>query len=194
MMIKRLYVHEKIYSQFRDALVAYTKTLKVGEGHEPGVFFGPIQNGMQYGKLQNLFTEVNKEGISPVLGGKIEPSDGYFITPTIIDSPPETSRVVTEEAFGPILPILKWSDEEDVIERANNTEMGLGGSVWSSDLSKAERIARQLEAGNVWINSHFDVAPNVPFAGYKSSGFGVEFGLSGLKSYCNSQTLWIWKK
>ncbi|PWY92192.1 aldehyde dehydrogenase [Aspergillus heteromorphus CBS 117.55] len=163
MMIKRLYVHEKIYDKFLEALVAFTRNLKVGDGAEPGVFFGPVQNEMQYEKVKDLLTSIQTENLTPVLGGTVTESAGYFITPTIIDNPPENSRVVQEEAFGPILPVLKWSQEDDVIARANDVDTGLGASVWSADLDRAEKIARQLESGSVWINSHFQVAPHVPF-------------------------------
>lgn len=194
MMIKRLYVHEKIYDQLRDALVKATKELKSGEGFEPDVFFGPVQNSMQYEKVKTLFDDITKEGWKPALGGSVDNEKGYFITPTIIDNPPEKSRIVTEEPFGPILPMLKWSDEDDVIARANDTKMGLGASVWSNDTERATRMAKQLEAGSVWVNSHFDVRPDIPFGGHKWSGLGVEWGTAGLKSYCNHQTLWLKKK
>ncbi|KAI9872475.1 MAG: hypothetical protein M1830_001577, partial [Pleopsidium flavum] len=82
---------------------------------------------------------------------------------------------------------------EDVIERANNSKMGLGASVWSADFDRATRMAKQMEAGSVWVNSHFDVLPGVPFGGHKWSGIGTEWGINGLKAYCNSQTLWLKK-
>ena len=195
MMIKRLYVHEKIYPQFLEALVEHTKTLKSGNGLEDDVFFGPVQNSMQYGKVKSLFDEIPKQGWKPAIGGQLpEKQKGYFITPTIIDNPPEDSRVVTEEPFGPILPALKWSDEEDVIAKANDTKMGLGASVWSADIERATRMAKRLEAGSVWVNSHFNVAPGVPFGGHKWSGIGTEWGTNGLKAYCNSQSMWIFKQ
>lgn len=90
---------------------------------------------------------------------------------------------------GPIVPILSWKTEEEVIQRANATKWGLGASVWSASLENAERIARKLESGTVWINSHFDVSPTQPFGGVKESGMGVEWGLQGMKSYCNTQVL-----
>ena len=193
-MIKRLYIHEKIYDKFLAALVEHTKGFKSGNGFEDDVFFGPVQNSMQYGKVKSLFDDITKEGWKPVLGGKLaEDGKGYFITPTIIDNPPEDSRIVQEEPFGPILPALKWSDEDDVIAKANDTKMGLGASVWSADMERATRMAKQLEAGSVWVNSHFNVAPGVPFGGHKWSGIGTEWGLNGLKAYCNSQTMWIFK-
>lgn len=89
---------------------------------------------------------------------------------------------------------MKWDDEEDVIARANDTKMGLGASVWSSDLTEAERIAKRLEAGSVWVNAHIDVSPMVPFGGHKESGIGHEWGASGLKHFCNSQSLFLKKK
>jgi acyl-CoA reductase-like NAD-dependent aldehyde dehydrogenase len=89
---------------------------------------------------------------------------------------------------------MSWSTEEEVIAKANNTHMGLGASVWSADLERANRIARQIEAGNVWVNTHFEPDPRVPFGGHKESGIGYEWGVGGLKSYCNSQTLYLKKK
>ncbi|KAG2007733.1 hypothetical protein GB937_008385 [Aspergillus fischeri] len=193
MMIKRLYVHESVYETFRDKLAAYVKTLLVGNGVQPDVFFGPVQNEMQYNKARDLLSSISAEGLRPALGGTVEESAGYFIHPTIIDNPPDTARVVTEEAFAPILPLMKWQTEEEVIARANADPTGLGGSVWSRDLDQAQRLASRLECGSVWINSHFAVAPHVPFGGRKESGNGVEWGVDGLKAYCNPQTVWIFK-
>jgi acyl-CoA reductase-like NAD-dependent aldehyde dehydrogenase len=191
MTIKRLYIHEEIYDEFREKLLGFVRSLKVGDGTQPDVFIGPVQNSMQYDKAKDLFRSLSTEALKVVLGGTINESEGYFIHPTIIDNPPESARVVREEPFAPIVPILKWSDEEDVIARANATETGLGASVWSKDMTRAHRIANQLESGSVWINSHFDVAPKVPFGGHKASGIGTEWGLSGLTAYCNSQSLWV---
>lgn len=141
-----------------------------------------------------MYAEMDQSGWKVALRGNArEGHGGYFIEPTIIDNPPEDSRIVVEEPFGPIVPLLKWSDETDVINRANALETGLGASVWSKDLGRAERIARQLDAGSVWVNSHFDVAANVPFGGFKQSGIGREWGIAGLKQFTNSKSLWIWK-
>ncbi|KAL3447713.1 Aldehyde/histidinol dehydrogenase [Aspergillus insuetus] len=195
MLIKRLYVHENIYAEFRAALVAFSKGIMTGDGFTPDVLVGPVQNAMQYEKVKNLYSEIKKCNWTQALEGEVmQNSKGFFITPAIIDNPPDDSHIVVEEPFGPILPILKWSDEDDVLRRANDTKAGLGASVWSKDLDRAERMARCLSAGSVWINSHFDVAPNVPFGGHKWSGIGREWGMMGLKSYCNSTSLWKWKK
>lgn len=142
-----------------------------------------------------MYAEIDKSGWTAALRGDTrESSKGYFIEPAIIDNPPEDSRIVREEPFGPIVPLLKWSDEEDVLDRANALETGLGASVWSKDVKRAERMARCLSAGSVWVNSHFDVAPNVPFGGHKESGIGMEWGIEGFKHFTNSRSLWVWKK
>ncbi|KAH8598225.1 aldehyde dehydrogenase [Bisporella sp. PMI_857] len=192
--LKRIYIHESIYNEFRDAMVAFAKGLKVGDGTEEGVFLGPIQNSMQYERVQTFFDDIEKQGQKVALGGKVPDSGGYFITPTIIDNPASTSKLWVEEPFGPILPIQPWSDEEDVIERANDTLMGLGASVWSSDLDEAARIAERLDAGNVWVNAHLELDPKFAFGGHKESGIGSEWGISGLKAFCNIQTLYLKKK
>ncbi|KAL8663696.1 MAG: hypothetical protein Q9202_003642 [Teloschistes flavicans] len=198
MMIKRLYVHTNIYDRFLAAFAAHTATLRVGPGTDPDTFIGPVQNRMQYAKVHDLYTQINKQGWKTALGGQVPDLDpstkGYFFEPTIIDDPPADARVVTEEPFGPILPVLRWEHEADVIAQANDTKMGLGASVWSRDLERATRMAKQLEAGSVWVNSHFDVAPGVPFGGHKWSGVGTEWGVAGLKAYCNSQSMWLKKK
>ncbi|KAH8780427.1 putative aldehyde dehydrogenase [Hyaloscypha finlandica] len=191
--IKRILVHEKIIDEFRNALVKYTKLLKVGEGNEEGVFLGPIQNSMQFERVKGFFADIEKEGMTVAVGGKNPSGKGYFITPTIIDRPAEDSRLVLEEPFGPIVPLLSFANDEEAINKANNTFYGLGASVWSKDIKRANNIAEKIEAGTVWVNCHFEMYPNIPFGGHKQSGIGVEQGLARLKSYCNSQTLYLRK-
>ncbi|KAK0102704.1 hypothetical protein ONS95_006306 [Cadophora gregata] len=192
--IKRIFIHKSIYRPFVDAMARHAKTLQVGDGFAAGTFCGPIQNSMQYERVKGFFSEIEKEKWNVACGGKVDKTNGYFITPTIIDNPADNARIVTEEPFGPIVPTLSWETEEEVIERANATNMGLGASVWSKDTAKADQIARQLEAGTVWVNNHFDLSPMAPFGGFKESGLGVEMGTGGLKALCNSQTLMINKK
>ena len=192
-MIKRLYIHSSIYDTFLSKFVEAVKAFQVGPGTDESAFIGPVQNSMQYEKAKDLFSSIASENLHPALGGKISESAGYFIPPTLIDNPPEASRVVQEEPFAPILPLLKWDDEADVLARANASESALGASVWTKDMEKGRRIADQLQAGTVWINSHFEVSPFVPFGGHKSSGLGTEWGVQGLTQYCNSKSLWIRK-
>jgi len=192
--IKRIYVHEDIYEPFLKAMVEFTKTLKVGDGAEEGTFLGPVQNSMQYEKVKTFFTDIEKAGQKVAVGGVNEDKPGYFITPTLIDRPAEDSKLATEEPFGPIVPVMTWKDEQEVIDRANATKMGLGASVWATNLDTANRIAMSLEAGSVWVNTHLELDPRAPFGGHKESGVGFEWSAAGLKAYCNSQTLYLKKK
>lgn len=193
MNVKRIYVHEKIYDSFMQAMVSFIKQFKTGDSDDGEAFFGPIQNKMQFGKLQDLYSQIDKEGWKTALGGA--PTDsgakGYFLPPTIVDNPPDDSRIVVEEPFGPIVPVLKWIDEDDVIRRANASKMGLGASVWTKDVDRGKRMAEQLEAGSIWVNTHFEVAPHVPFGGHKQSGIGMDWGVVGLKGWCNPQAYWV---
>jgi acyl-CoA reductase-like NAD-dependent aldehyde dehydrogenase len=154
--VKRIYIHKSIYNEFRQALVDHVKTLNVGSGLDSNTFCGPIQNDMQFGIVSTYFDDIEKEKWTVAVGGEKpeqkEKSGGYYIKPTIIDNPPEESRIVQEEPFGPILPILSWENEDEVIDRANGLDLGLGASVWSDDLEQAERIARKIESGTVWVN------------------------------------------
>ncbi len=187
--IKRLYVHSDIYDAVAHELVEFAKTVNVGDGSQQGVDLGPVQNKMQFEKVKNLLEDSQANGHKFLLGGKVNDGPGYFIPVTIIDNPPENSRVVTEEAFGPILPLLKYDDLDDVIRRANDTDTGLGGSIWSNNIDKAREIGQQLETGTVWINEMFAFLPNAPFGGHKQSGVGVEHGMAGLLEFTNTQTM-----
>ncbi|MCF1495006.1 aldehyde dehydrogenase family protein [Agrobacterium vitis] len=188
---KRLYIHEDVYDELAEALVAYARTVKVGDGAEQGTDLGPIQNRMQFEKLKNLLADAKDKGLHFLLGGEVEDRKGFFVPVTIIDNPPEDSRVVVEEAFGPVLPLLKFKDIDNVIHRANNTEYGLAASVWSKDIAAARGIAERIEAGTVWVNEIHSFSPHVAFGGHKQSGIGIENALEGLSEYTNSQTLVI---
>ena len=188
---KRLYVHEDVYDEVRDALVEFIEqNIKVGDGAEADTHLGPIQNSMQYGKVQDYFKDCQDNGHVFAVGGEIDESAaGWFVPVTLVDNPPEDSRIVREEPFGPILPLLKWSDEADVITRANDTIYGLGASVWGKDLEAVERIGSQLEAGTVWLNEVHQYSPFQAFGGHKQSGLGCENSLHGLMEYTNWQTI-----
>ncbi|KAF2789706.1 aldehyde dehydrogenase [Melanomma pulvis-pyrius CBS 109.77] len=197
--IKRVYVHSSIYEEFLAEVVKAAKSLLVGDGFEENIFMGPIQNAMQYERVTGFIEDSKKQKWKVAMGGEIAISSnghrtGYFINPTVIDNPPDDSRIVMEEPFGPIFPLLRWDNENDVINRANDTLMGLGASVWSNDLVQASRIAKRLKAGSVWVNTHTEIQPDAAFGGYKQSGLGAEWGVQGLKSYCNTQTLYLKKK
>ena len=144
---------------------------------------------MQYDKLKDLLADTRSNGFKFLLGGAVADGPGNFIPVTIIDNPPDDSRVVREEAFGPILPLLRFSDIDEVIQRANDTEYGLAASVWSADTVLAASIAQRLEAGTVWINEIHTFGPHIAFAGHKQSGVGIENALDGILEYTNPQTI-----
>ncbi|WP_187432768.1 aldehyde dehydrogenase family protein [Pseudomonas synxantha] len=192
--IKRLYIHEDIYEPLSKALVAYARTVKVGDGAAADSQLGPVQNAVQFERLKTLLADVRNNDQKILLGGEVPQGKGYFFPLTIVDNPPEDSRIVVEEPFGPILPLLKYRTVDEAIERANASEYGLGGSVWGKDLAQAEAVGQRLQTGKVWINEIHVLTPYTPFGGHKQSGVGVENGSDGLHEYTNTQTISIRRK
>jgi acyl-CoA reductase-like NAD-dependent aldehyde dehydrogenase len=180
--IKRLYVHESLYDAVCDELGRQARATVVGDGLEPGTQMGPLQNRAQFDKVKGLLEDARRNG-TIVAGGGVLEREGYFVQPTIVRDIPDSARLVREEQFGPVLPVLRYSDIDEVIRRVNDTEFGLGGSVWSSDRERAFRVATQVNAGMVWVNKHLDAGLDTPFAGAKQSGFGVELGREGLEEF-----------
>lgn len=192
---KRLYVHEAVYDEVLKEMVTFIRTQKVGDGAESDTVLGPIQNEPQYEKVIEYFDDCRKQGYRFAVGGEIDrKAKGWFIPVTLVDNPPEHARIVTEEPFGPILPVLKWKDEADVIRRANDTVYGLGASVWGADLEAVQRIGAQLDAGTVWLNEIHQYSPHQAFGGHKQSGIGCENSVHGLMEYTNWHTITLNKK
>lgn len=187
--LKRLYVHDSIYEEMCEALAAIAANIKVGNGLEDGVELGPIQNNAQLNIVKNLAASAKADGGRFLCGGNEIAGKGYFFEPTIVADLKDGHRLVDEEPFGPIAPIIRYSDVDEVINRANQNENGLGGSIWSSDTAKAAQLAQRLECGTAWVNEHGALQPDAPFGGVKQSGIGVEFGPYGLKEYTVIQTL-----
>jgi len=187
--LKRLYVHESIYEDVCAALVKIAKEVVVGNGLEEGVEIGPLQNKAQLDKVIELTNDAIANGGRVLVGGKAREGSGYFFPPTIIADVNDGMRLVDEEQFGPVLPVIKYSNIDDVINLANQNEAGLGGSFWSSNLDLARSLASRLETGSVWINEHGTIQPDAPFGGVKQSGIGVEFGTLGLEEYTSVQTI-----
>jgi acyl-CoA reductase-like NAD-dependent aldehyde dehydrogenase len=193
MAIKRIYAHEKIYAGLCDALVAEAKKAKVGNGLDPATELGPIQNKMQYDKLVGIIEDTKKRGAKFLTGGDIPKGPGYFLPPTLVTDVPEDSRLVQEEQFGPIVPIMKFSSLDDALERANDTRYGLSGSVWTSDVTRGAEIAAKLEVGTAWVNQHRATSAFVPFGGAKESGLGRQYSALGLKSYMEPEVVSVAK-
>jgi acyl-CoA reductase-like NAD-dependent aldehyde dehydrogenase len=190
---KRMYVHEDIYDRMAQEMVKLAASTKVGDGAEDDTKLGPIQNKRQYDRLKNLLEDCRDKGYRILAGGELPAGKGYFFPVTIIDNPPDDSRIVREEPFGPILPLLKFKTIDEVVARANDSDYGLGGSVWTGDLVQGQVIAERLQTGTVWVNEIHNLSPHRPMAGHKQSGFGVENGLAGLLEYTNPQTISIKK-
>ncbi len=188
---KRLYVHEDVYDGLRDRLIAMAEGTKLGDGSEQGTTMGPIQNSRQFERVKDLLQDAKDAGLNVIECSDMPKAGGYFVPITIVDNPPEDSRVVQEEAFGPILPMLKFTDVDDVIERANDSEYGLAGAVWSADTDKALDIARQMETGTIWINHNLNLPAHVPFGGHKQSGFGIENGMKGLLEFMVPKSIYL---
>ena len=186
--LKRLYVHESVYDTMCEELAELANAAVVDDGLKQGTKLGPLQNKMQYEKVKGYLEDARANG-QIVAGGEVPDRPGYFIRPTIVRDIAEGTRLVDEEQFGPVLPVMKFSDPKDAIRRANATTYGLGGSVWSSDREAAYELASQLEAGTVWINKHMELLPNVPFGGAKHSGIGRELGEEGLAEFTQLQVI-----
>ncbi len=189
---KRIYIHEDIYDDLSKAIADYAKTVVVGDGSQQGTGVGPIQNKKQYERVLELIQDAKDNGYKFLTGGDKDPSGtGYYVPITILDNPPEDARIVAEEQFGPVMPLMKFGSVDEVIERANNSEYGLAGAVWTKDTDKGVEIAEQLETGTVWINEFMQLSPFAPFGGHKQSGFGAEYGIDGLKEFTYPQVITV---
>jgi acyl-CoA reductase-like NAD-dependent aldehyde dehydrogenase len=181
--LKRLYVHESQYDQVCEALVDVAKKMPMGVGLDEENVLGPLQNKAQFDIVSGLVDQARAAGTRILTGGDpAEDQPGYFYPVTLVADVDNDNPLVAQEQFGPALPIVKYTDLDQVIAWANGLEVGLGSSVWGTDLDEARAVAARLEAGTTWINKHGAVDPRVPFGGVKKSGYGLEFGVEGLKS------------
>jgi acyl-CoA reductase-like NAD-dependent aldehyde dehydrogenase len=193
--IKRLYLFEKIYDDFVSKLAAKAEKLRVGNGLEQGVIVGPMHTAAQRDEVEAQVADAVKHGAKIVTGGKRPAGDafakGNFYLPTILVNVDEKSRVVTEEVFGPALPVMRVKDLEEAIAKANSSIYGLGSSIWTRDLDKATAAAERLEAGYTWINSPQIIFDELPFGGVKQSGLGKEHGEEALDYYMETKSVVI---
>ncbi|MBB3053168.1 phenylacetaldehyde dehydrogenase [Prauserella isguenensis] len=188
--LKRLYVHEDVYDSVVDALARVAAATPMGIGLDEENVLGPLQNKAQYEIVADLVQAAKDAGARIVVGGN--PADdqrGFFYPATIVADIDDANPLVAREQFGPVLPVVKYSSVDDAVAMANGLDVGLGASVWSADRERAKAIAARLQAGTVWINKHGAIDPRVPFGGAKQSGYGLEFGVEGLKQLGQPQVI-----
>ena len=186
--IKRVYAPESMYDALCTELARLAEEAVVGDGFEQGTQLGPLQNKMQFEKVKEFLADAHKSG-KVIAGGAPLDRPGYFIPPTIVRDIPDDARLVREEQFGPVLPIMSYTSLDDAISRANDSEYGLGGTVWTNDLDKGFAVASQIQSGTVWVNKHLDLPNDIPFGGAKQSGSGVEYGQEGLEEFTQAKTV-----
>lgn len=187
--LKRLYVHADDYDAVCDALIAFNANIPMGNGMAEENLLGPLQNQMQFEKVIAMVEDAKANGCRILCGGKPLDGPGFFYPITLIADAEDGIAVVDDEQFGPVLPIIKYTNLDDAIKAANGLDYGLAASVWGQDEELVRSVSEQLEAGTIYINKHADIAPDTPFGGIKQSGIGVEFGIEGLKSYLNVRVI-----
>ncbi|WP_437583411.1 aldehyde dehydrogenase family protein [Paramicrobacterium sp. CJ85] len=181
--LKRLYVHDSVYDEVCAALAEVAANVPMGVGTDENNVLGPLQNKQQFDIVTRLVDAAKNAGGRVLLGGEADADQaGYFFPTTLIADVDNDNPLVQEEQFGPALPIVRYSDLDEALAMANGLDVGLGASVWSSDRDKARDVAARVQAGTVWINSHGGIHPMIPFGGVKQSGYGLEFGVEGLKA------------
>jgi aldehyde dehydrogenase (NAD+) len=191
----RLFVQEQAHDELVERLSEKAGTIKLGNPLEMETEMGPVAFKEQLDKVQSYIEVGRQEGAELVYGGKRPDTeqlkDGYFIEPTIFTGVDNDMRVAREEIFGPVLSVIPFESEEDLIRQANDTSYGLAAGIWTRDIQKAHRVAHALRAGTVWVNSYRTLSFNTPFGGYKMSGMGRENGLESLKDYTQVKSVWV---
>ncbi len=187
----RVYVEDSIHDEFVDKLAAINHKRRLGDPLDPATEQGPQVDKNQYDKIMKYIDRGVSEGAECVTGGKRHGDKGYFVEPTMFTNVKDDMAIATDEIFGPVMSVLRFKDQKDLVQRANKTIYGLAAAVWTRDIAKAHRLANQIKAGTVWVNCYdvFDAA--APFGGYKMSGHGRELGEEGLKSYLETKTVTV---
>jgi len=187
----RLFVEKSIHDKLMGRLLDKTTKLEPGDPQNPKTRLGALVSKAQMDRVLNYIEIGRAEGAKPVLLGGRAGTRGYFVKPTIFDSATPSMRIAQEEIFGPVLTVLTFENVDELVQKANSTIYGLAAAVWTRDIAKAHRLARQIHAGTVWINAYNMLSPESPFGGYKQSGFGRELGRYGIDLYTQVKSVWV---
>lgn len=185
----RLFVERSRFDEVVDGIVAHAEALRIGPGLDPATTLGPLVSRVQHERVLGYIDSARQEGATLATGGGSSGDVGYFITPTVVIDTRPDMRVVREEIFGPVLVATPVDDLDALAEKANDTDFGLSAGIWTRDVAAAHRLARRLKAGTVTINTGMVTGPNLPFGGFKQSGWGREGGAEGIEAYLESKTV-----
>ncbi|GAB2603763.1 aldehyde dehydrogenase family protein [Kocuria himachalensis] len=187
--IKRVYVPRSRHDEIVGLLAERARAVRMGPGTTERTQLGPLQNKAQFDRVAELVEEALEAGATAVAGGARREGDGYFFEPTVLTNVHEGMRIVDEEQFGPVMPIMAYDTVDEAVRRANDSTFGLSGSVWGSDIGRAQEVAQRLHTGTAFVNDHLALSPDIPFGGAKWSGIGVENGHWGLEEFTRIQVL-----
>lgn len=191
----RLLLQDSIHDAFMEKLLALAKTARMGDPMLPTTQVGPVTTRPQYEKVLNYIDVAKKEGAKVLMGGgpatRPECGKGWFVEPTIFGDVDNKMRIAQEEVFGPVLSVIRFKDEDQAVQIANDVRFGLGSGVWTQDIGRAIRMSERLQAGTVWINTYRAVSYLSPFGGYKDSGLGHENGADAIREYLQVKSVWV---
>ena len=189
----RLYLQESVADEFLDRMVGLAKDIRIGDPLEDETQMGPLCTVGQLERIEAEVAHAQEEGGTVLHGGK-RPANlnrGLFYEPTIVECPRQDMRIVDTELFGPVLSVLRFKDEDEVIRLANDTTHGLAAGIFTKDGAKSLRVAKATRAGIVWVNTYRVVSPIAEFGGYKGSGYGRESGFQAIYDYTRPKTVWV---
>jgi len=187
----RIFVQRGVYDQVVEGIAMMANTIKLGGPDEEGCISGPLISQKQLTRVLGYIDEGKSDGVEVVAGGHRLDRSGYFVHPTVLTNvDPSTSRLYREEIFGPVVPIIPFDDDDEAVAMANDTTYGLAATAWTTNLSRAHTLAKRLQAGTVSLNCQLVFDHDVPFGGYKQSGWGHEFGRDGIDGYMKQKSVW----